>query len=549
MSAEDLMRYLGVPLLFTLVVTLLITPILTLFYRNRLKILMAARGAGQGLEAASSSPAALASSVPAPAQALVALGGLGQRAGRAMAARCNAYAAAAGVQALVLTALFARDYGSAMSWFGLLVVLLVFLLPTVWLVIQIRAVCGWFRLGGGCLALLGVLMVLGRLLGVDAVSLMLSVGVLHMLLPALLLLVLNLRFWRGAAPFVFLIALAGFFGWNFAFRIGGAWLGSTAGEPLLVVLRLIGLAAGSWLALLLLQKLGQVDGKAQLSDQELRLDLWMLIYTIVQALIFPLQARRGDVDGAAVVALVLVLGSFGVYWLLKRYLLARFSPRIALPARLLMLRVFGNNRRSESLFEQLRQAWNGFGSIELIAGTDLALQQITLPNFMAFLRGRLADRFDCSGSELVARLARPPQQLADGSFHAHQSPCHADRWLAVVNRLLGHCDAVVMDLREFNDQRQGCWAELQALADGFGGRPVVLVVDGSTDRKLLDTILAKLAVAVQPASAAQWALVSAGRQDGSTVRSVLQTIEASVAAQPWGSQLGGGTAGSELRPA
>ena len=85
--------------------------------------------------------------------------------------------------------------------------------------------------------------------------------------------------------------------------------------------------------------------------------------------------------------------------------------------------------------------------------------------------------------------------------------------------------------------------------DGFGGRPVVLVVDGSTDRKLLDTMLAQLAVAVQPASAAQWALVSAGRQDGSTVRSVLQTIEASVAAQPWGSQLGGGTAGSELRPA
>jgi len=546
MSATDLMRYVGVPLLFTLVVALLVTPVLTLFYRNRLKILMAARSAGQGLEAASSSPAALASFAPAPAQALVALGGLGQRAGRAMAARCNAYAAAAGVQALLLTALFARGYGSVMSWFGLLVVLLVFLLPTVWLVIQVRAVWGWFRLGGGVIALLVVLMVSGGLLGGDAVSLMLFV----VLLPALILLVLNLRYWRGAAPLVFLIALAGFLGWNFVLRIGGAWLGSTVGEqPLLVVLRLIGLAAGSWLALLLLQKLGQVDGKAQLSDQELRLDLWMLIYTIVLALIFSVRASVALGDGAAVVALVLVLGSFGLYWLLKRYLLARFSPRIALPARLLMLRVFGNNRRSESLFEQLRQAWNGFGSIELIAGTDLALQQIPLPNFLAFVRGRLAYRFDCSGSELVARLARPPQQLADGSFHAHQSPCHADRWLAVVNRLLGHCDAVVMDLREFNDQRQGCWAELQALADGFGGRPVVLVVDGSTDRKLLDTMLAHLAVAVQPASAAQWALVSAGRQDGSTVRSVLQTIEASVAAQPWGSQLGGGTAGSELRPA
>ena len=543
MSVYDVMRYLGVPLLFTLVVALLVTPILTLFYRNRLKILMAARSAGQGLEAASSSPAALASSAPAPAQALVALGGLGQRAGRAMAARCNAYAAAAGVQALVLTALFARGYGPAMSWFGLLVVLLVFLLPTVWLVIQIRAVWSWFRLGGGVIALLVVLMVSGGLLGVDAVSLMLSVVELHILLPALILLVLNLRYWRGAAPLVFLIALAGFLGWNFAVRIGGAWLGSTVGEqPLLVVLRLIGLAAGSWLALLLLQKLGQVDGKAQLSDQELRLDLWMLIYTFVQFFIFSVRA-------SVVATLVLVLGSFGLYWLLKRYLLARFSPRVALPPRLLMLRVFGNNRRSESLFEQLRQAWNGFGSIELIAGTDLALQQIPLPNFLAFVRGRLADRFDCSGSELVARLARPPQQLADGSFHAHQSPCHADRWLAVVNRLLGHCDAVVMDLREFNDQRQGCWAELQALADGFGGRPVVLVVDGSTDRKLLDTMLAQLAVAVQPASAAQWALVSAGRQDGSTVRSVLQTIEASVAAQPWGSQPGGATAGSKLRPA
>jgi hypothetical protein len=44
-----------------------------------------------------------------------------------------------------------------------------------------------------------------------------------------------------------------------------------------------------------------------------------------------------------------------------------------------------------------------------------------------------------------------------------------------------------MDLRGFNAQRQGCEFELGELATRLRAEQVVLVVDASTDRALLDT--------------------------------------------------------------
>ena len=58
-----------------------------------------------------------------------------------------------------------------------------------------------------------------------------------------------------------------------------------------------------------------------------------------------------------------------------------------------------------------------------------------------------------------------------------------------MNLLLARCDAVVMDLRAFGANNQGSTHELELLASrGALGR-TVLLVDQTTDRALLDTIL------------------------------------------------------------
>jgi hypothetical protein len=55
-----------------------------------------------------------------------------------------------------------------------------------------------------------------------------------------------------------------------------------------------------------------------------------------------------------------------------------------------------------------------------------------------------------------------------------------------VVQLIERADAVVMDLRGFNAQRVGCEFELAQLAARRRGEQVLLVVDGSTDRALLE---------------------------------------------------------------
>lgn len=47
-------------------------------------------------------------------------------------------------------------------------------------------------------------------------------------------------------------------------------------------------------------------------------------------------------------------------------------------------------------------------------------------------------------------------------------------------------DTVLMDLRGFDSQRMGCEFELHELARRLDPRRVVLVVDDSTDRRLLE---------------------------------------------------------------
>ncbi|NJM96848.1 MAG: hypothetical protein HC800_06350 [Phormidesmis sp. RL_2_1] len=121
------------------------------------------------------------------------------------------------------------------------------------------------------------------------------------------------------------------------------------GEGLgLVIVRLIGFAGGLKVGLFLLGRIAALHAQGKLSDQELLLDTWWLIYAIIQTVIFAFGANSLLVGFWALL-------SFGLYWWVKRQCLAFFKVSARPPRRLLLLRVFGNSHRSERLFEQLRK--------------------------------------------------------------------------------------------------------------------------------------------------------------------------------------------------
>jgi hypothetical protein len=173
----------------------------------------------------------------------------------------------------------------------------------------------------------------------------------------------------------------------------------------------------------------------------------------------------------------------------------------AAPVNLLLLRVFGDARRSESLFDALALHWRHVGTIQFIAGPDLAAASADPHKLLDFFGGRLKDRFVAGPADLAARWdARDLDPDPDGRYRLNEFFCHDDTWRAVLERLVGESDLVLMDLRGFCPARQGCVFELHRLADLMPLGRVVLLVDGSTDEPFLLQMLDAAWDARSPAS-------------------------------------------------
>jgi hypothetical protein len=196
--------------------------------------------------------------------------------------------------------------------------------------------------------------------------------------------------------------------------------------------------------------------------------------------------------------------------------------------RLLLLRVFGFGRRSQRLLDLLGTRWRLVGSIDLIAAPDIAPHVVEPSTFLEFVRGNLARLFVRTPADLRDRLAaadRGPDP--DGRFRINQFFCAGDIWKAAVTSLMDGAALVVMDLRGFGPRHRGCAFELQTLLDLVELRRLVLVVDATTDRGTLETLLQERwreldtdspNIATDPAEVR---LLDAARDDAQAVRHLL----------------------------
>lgn len=170
------------------------------------------------------------------------------------------------------------------------------------------------------------------------------------------------------------------------------------------------------------------------------------------------------------------------------------STDAAVGRRLLLLRVFGYQRRIERLFDAIAQRWRLSGGVKLIAPADLATRIVDPADVVAFMGGRMRDRFVAGPSDLGRHLARIDDTPdPDGRYRIDKFFCHDDTWQPLLQSLLDRSDVVLFDLRGFSPANSGCRFELGQLA-GKGLLPrTVMVVDGSTDIAHLRTVLAEAA--------------------------------------------------------
>ena len=245
---------------------------------------------------------------------------------------------------------------------------------------------------------------------------------------------------------------------------------------------LVSLPVG-WLAWRLLNVLAAAFADKRFSDIQLVVDCWWAVVA-AEVTATSLSVTHGFIGIAGGVA------AFLAYRLTVAAMLrGDLSPQRA--PRLLLLRVFGYQTRTESLFDRVAQTWRLHGPVQLIAGVDLAMRTADPGDVLALLDGRLAEAYVRTSHEVGERMARLDLRPdPDGRFRINEVYCHDNTWRTTLEALLDRTDQVLMDLRSFSAQNAGCRFELEQLVRRVPTEDIVLVCDKTTDLPLLHQILA-----------------------------------------------------------
>jgi hypothetical protein len=264
-----------------------------------------------------------------------------------------------------------------------------------------------------------------------------------------------------------------------AVDVGAAW--GLGGSAMFVVILVAGFCLFGLLGWHILKRLGSRYRRRKTSDQALMLDALWLVFGIVQSITLSFEGWAWVFTGLAAFASCKLVALQGYRWL-------RQEPDRGIT--LLLLRVFSLGRRSERLFDALSKAWLRVGSITMIAGPDLVASTVEPHEFLEFVGGGLSHRFVRDDADLERRMramARGPDP--DGRYRVNEFLCYADTWQQTMKRLASGADAVLMDLRSFAPDNQGCLYEIEQLVAGVDLRRVLLIVDETTDRVFLEGAL------------------------------------------------------------
>jgi hypothetical protein len=261
---------------------------------------------------------------------------------------------------------------------------------------------------------------------------------------------------------------------DFSYSIG---LGATG---TMVALHLIGFAAFAVLGWIILGLLRGLYEKKFVSEQSITVDAMWLLFGIVNSIGLVFEGRLWIFSGLVAFTLykLVAAGLFRALGIARR---AKSSGH-----RLLLLRVFALGKRSERLYDTLGKSWRTVGSMQMIAGPDLATSTIEPHEFLDFVSGKLDRRFIDSGRTLDLRIGQMDLEPdGEGQFRVTEFFCHDDTWKLTLARLADDSDAVLMDLRGFSQLNAGCVFEINEIFNLVPLQRVVFVVDETTDQSFM----------------------------------------------------------------
>lgn len=258
---------------------------------------------------------------------------------------------------------------------------------------------------------------------------------------------------------------------EFSFSIGLGAAGTMIG------LHVVGFAAfaiGGWV---LLEFLRQLYESKAISEQSINVDAMWLLFGIVNSMGLVFAGAWWFLSG---------LAAFVIYKCATAGLfqLCGVSRRVKKNGhRLLLLRVFALGHRSERLYDTLGKSWRNVGSLQMIAGPDLATTTIEPHEFLDFVSGKLDRRFIDTGRTLDLRIDQMDTQPdREGQFRVTEFFCHDDTWKMTLGRLADDSDAVLMDLRGFAPANAGCIFEIHEIFNVVPLARAVFAIDGGTDQ-------------------------------------------------------------------
>jgi hypothetical protein len=246
-----------------------------------------------------------------------------------------------------------------------------------------------------------------------------------------------------------------------------------------------------WVALKWIRR--QYEAK-RISDESVTIDAIWILFTVSHGVEFAMAHPAWSLGAlAAFVAYKMVSGWF--LRSLRNAALEGHAPR------LLLLRSFSIGKESERLLDSLEKHWRRIGSIQMIAGYDLASRTIEPHELLDFASGKLARRFIDGPPALEQRMAeRDTAPDADGRYRVNDFFCYDNAWRLALTRLVGDSDVVLMDLRGFSRKNAGCVFEIEQLAALAPLAKVIFLVDARTDDGLLRETLRNAAARLAPDS-------------------------------------------------
>ena len=267
-----------------------------------------------------------------------------------------------------------------------------------------------------------------------------------------------------------------------AAQIGAAiGLGAFA---IFIILLLVGFIILGLVGWSILRILGARYQRKRFSDQSLTIDSLWLTFGVVQSINLAFEGTLWVFTGLVAFAVYKAVVVFG--------LRLRPAEQASAPS-LLLLRVFALARRSEKFFDRFSQWWRYSGSISMIAGPDLITSSVEPHEFLEFVGGRLSRQFVQDRNDLKSRVSQlDVRPDPDGRFRTNEFFCRDDNWKITMQALSKHSDVVIMDLRSFSSQNQGCLYELEQLLNLVNLSRVIFLVDQTTDLPFLNKSLVSL---------------------------------------------------------